>query len=136
MAIMMVKMRRIFLLKNMNVFKSKLLSVILVLGVGWLFLSFIKINLHENIVNKEVGDLNAKLDNLTKDNSSLEKFIEHLNNPSFLEKEVRLRLNYKAPDEEVVFIYPDNNARASSSKDFSRQNTPYYIRWWRYLIEN
>jgi len=110
----------------------------MVLLVAWLTLSFIKIKLHKNIVNKEVVELEEKIKGFESNNSFLERFIGYMTNPSYLEKEARLKLNYKAPGEEVVFIYPDENgANASSaSADFNKQlaQMPNYLKWVYYLF--
>jgi len=105
--------------------------------IGWLTLSFIKIKLHENIVNKEVEELRLKISNLEKSNNLIEKFIVYMSNPSFIERQARIKLNYKAQDEEVVFIYPDNSAKVSSpSLNFKSENAPNYIKWWEWLLRD
>lgn len=109
----------------------------MILIIGWLTVSFIKINLQENIVNKEVGDLENKIEGFEKQNSALERFMEYVAHPSFLEKEARLKLNYKAPGESVAFIYTDDDTAVSSlSGNFSRQlaRMPNYLKWWYYLL--
>jgi len=120
----------------MKLFKSIWVLVVMIPVIGWLGFSFIKINLQENIVNKEVGDLESKVGSLEKENGILERFIEYVKYPSFLEKEARLKLNYKAPGEEVVFVYPDGNSRSSSSIDFNNQlaQMPNLFKWWYYLL--
>lgn len=121
----------------MNFFKSKWLLLIIIPAVGWLVLSTIKINLQKNIVNKELETLETKISNLEESNSLLEKTISFLSHSSFLEIEARSKLNYKAPGEEVVFVYPDDSAvQVSSSGDFSRQlaQMPNPIKWIYYLL--
>jgi len=111
--------------------------VALVLIIGWLSLSLVKIKLQNDIVNKEVVDLESKIENLEDSNSSLDKLIAYLKHPFFLDKEVRLKLNYKSPDEEVAFIYPDTSAKISSgSLNFDEQlaRLPNYVKWFWYLM--
>lgn len=111
--------------------------IVMILALGWLTLSFIKIKLHENIVNKEAEELKVKIVNLEKSNNLIERFLVYMSNPSFIERQARIKLNYKAPGEEVVFIYPDNSAKASSSFDnFQKENAPNYLKWWRYLMKD
>ena len=119
-----------------QIFKSKLLLLIIIPVLGWLSLSFIKIKIHENIVNKEVQSLETKISNLEKNNSSLEKLVGYMTKPSFLDKEARLKLNYKAPGENVVFVYPDETIKSSPSFDFHNQlaQMPNYLKWAYYLL--
>ena len=122
----------------MLILRSKFILVGLLILAGWLGLSFIKIKLHEDIVNKELSDLEVKASNLEKNNGDLEKYVSHMDNPDFLERQARILLNYKRPDEEVVFVYPDNNGKIeSSSDDFEKQleQEPNFIKWAYWLIE-
>lgn len=116
-----------------KILKAKWFLSVMILVIGWLTLSFTKIKLHEDIVNKEVHDLEAKMENLEKSNGIIEKFISYMSDPAFLEKQARIKLNYKAPDEEVVFVYTDNSAKMSSSSKDIDQNSPNYLKWWRYI---
>lgn len=121
----------------MEFIRSKLVMILLILAVGWFSISFIKIKLYDNLVNMEVGGLEEKIGDLEKSNSLLEKFISYMSNASFLERQARIKLNYKALDEEVVFIYIDSSNRASSSLgDFRVQlaQIPNYLKWVYYLI--
>ena len=109
----------------------------LILIIGWLSLSFIKIKLQSDIVNKEVGDLETKIGGLEESNSSLDKLIGYLKHPSFLDKEARLKLNYKSADEEVAFVYPDLNPKTSSGSPDTREllaKMPNYLKWVWYLM--
>src|SRR3989338_6359090 len=109
----------------------------MILAVSWFAVSFIKIKLHENIVNTEIHELEAKIDNLEKSNGLLEKFISYMADPLFLERQVRIKLNYKSPGEEVVFVYPDNSVKiVSVSMDFKNQlsKMPNVIKWWYFLL--
>ena len=121
----------------MRILKSKWLSVIIIAGIGWLGFSFIQIKLQDNLVNKEVGGLEAKIKSLEENNSYLEDVIGYLKNPSFLEKEARLKLNYKSSEEHVAFVYPDENSNAvSGSVDFEEklEQAPNYVKWAYYLL--
>jgi len=121
----------------MNIFKSKLIIILLISIIGWLSLSLTKIKLQGDIVNKEVGDLEAKIRDLEDSNSSLDKLIGYLRRPSFLDKEARLKLNYKSEGEEVAFVYPDTSAEVSSDSfdPSERLNAmPNYMKWFWYLM--
>ena len=122
---------------GMKIIRSKWFSVVVVLVVGWLGLSFIKIKTHENIVNKEVGDLEKKIEGFENNNNKLQRLIEQMAHSAFLEREAKSKLNYKALGEEVVFVYPDESTKAGSgSHDFDKQlgRMPNYAKWWYYLM--
>ena len=121
----------------MMIFKSKWIIVVSILVIGWLGFSFIKIKLQDDIVNKEVGDLETEIRSLENSNSSLDKLIGYLKHPSFLDKEARSKLNYKSPDEEVAFVYPDTSAKTSSGSFDSNGRLvpmPNYMKWFWYLM--
>ena len=121
----------------MSIFKSKLVAIFLIPIIGWLSFSFIKIKLQSDIVNKEAGDLEAKIRDMEESNTSLEKLTGYLRHPSFLDKEARLKLNYKAEGEEVAFVYPDMSVEVgskSSDADIRLVKLPNYIKWFWYLI--
>lgn len=118
------------------ILKSKWFSFVIISALGWLSLSFVRIKLQSNLVNKEEQILENKIIDLEKDNSSIEKDLNYLNHPSFLEREVRLKLSYKAEGENVAFIYPDTGQTSSNSKNFFEQlkQAPNYIKWVYYLL--
>ena len=88
-------------------------------------------------VKKEEANIESKIAGIKRDNASIEKYIKNFENPEFLEKEARLRLNYKALGEEVVFVYRDANPqKASASEDTSSKNLPNYKKLWHWLTGN
>lgn len=121
---------------NFNFFRSKWFLAIAIPVIGGLIFAFIKIKAHENLVNKEVRELEKRVSEFEKNNSLLEKIISQMTHPSFLEKEARLKLNYKASGEEVVFVYPDENIKTSGHDDFSKRlaQMPNFVKWWYYLL--
>jgi len=111
----------------------------MILAVGWLGLSYIKIKTENKIVNEELSSLENKIAKLEVDNNYLEKLIGYFSNPSYLEQEARLKLNYMAPGEKVAFVYPDTSAQpVSSSESFgvlkNIDEMPNYIKWIYYLL--
>ena len=116
--------------------KSKWFTFVIIALLGWFSLSFVKIKMQSNLVNKEAEILENKIANLEKDNKSIEEYLNYLNHPSFLKKEARLKLNYKAEGENVAFVYPDTSQTGSSSEEFYIQYSqlPNYLKWIYYLL--
>ncbi len=69
--------------------------------------------------NRESANLKQKIDEANNSMAEAEKSKEYLQNPNYLERQARLRLNYKKPDEKVVFIYQSHynqNSEINSNK--------------------
>lgn len=120
----------------MNVFKSKIFSIFTIMAVGWLIFSSINIKTQEEIVNKEVKNLEKEISYLEGNNNSIERIISYLKHPSFLEKEARSKLNYKALNEEVAFVYPDKGRIGSVSvgSENNLNDEPRYREWLRWFM--
>ena len=72
---------------------------------------------------------------LEKNNQELKEVIDNATDPEFLEREVKLKLNYKKAGEEVAFIYRSNDSSASSSEDQKNLvSLPNYKKWWYWLL--
>ncbi len=64
-------------------------------------------------INKERGELQVKLDDLSsrfatlsQENIDLQSEIEYFSQPENLEKELRAKFNYRKPGEEMIIIVP------------------------------
>lgn len=70
------------------------------------------------VLNKENNNLKEKISETNKNIKELEKSKEYYQDPSYLEREARLRLNYKKQDEKVVFVYRDqyNQPKSTANK--------------------
>jgi len=117
------------------ILNSKVSTALLGILFVWVLFSVISIELEESVVKKEEESVRGKISDLEWDNELLGKYIDNLNNPEFLDKEARLRLNYKILGEEAVFVHrgPDY-FKASSSDNFSEEYLPNYKKWWYYLL--
>ncbi len=93
---------------------SKFFSVVVILIVGWLALSLFGVESRKKSFDKDISGIESKINNVQKTNDQLSEFLSHFDNPSFLEKEARTKLNYKAPDEELILVYRDNGAKTAS----------------------
>lgn len=120
----------------MSWLNSKILTVPLLILSVWMLFSVISVEIEKDQTKKEEKSVEAKISGVKKDNELLEKQIENFKNPEFLEKEARIRLNYKAAGEEVVFVYKDSIVpKASSSKETSPAKYPVYEKIQRWLLE-
>ncbi|HEY4474484.1 MAG TPA: septum formation initiator family protein [Candidatus Paceibacterota bacterium] len=123
----------------MKFLNSKIFTILACIVVVWLVLSSIDLNTQKERVNKEVKNVETKIKEVQKDTDYLNKFLAYFQTPAFLEKEARLRLNYKAQGEEVVFIYKDKSSdinKESESISFEEllSKMPNYKKWFLYLL--
>ena len=120
---------------EMGVFNSKIFTAFVSIFLAWILLSVISLELKKDEVHKEVKSAELRVEDIQKNSQILEKLIDNLENPAFLDKEARLRLNYKGQGEKVVFVYRDSNPNAASpSEGFSLENLSNYKKWRYYLL--
>lgn len=118
-----------------KLFNSKVFSVCIILIIGWLTLSLFEIERNKKSFDKEILGIEKRIQNIQTMNNELNEMISHFDNPSFLEKEARLKLNYKAPDEELIMVYRDNGVKISSDMAVSADNgilKTIFSKWKKY----
>ena len=98
----------------MKFLNSKIFTSLACVIVLWLTIASINLNTQKDSVGKEVRNVEAKIREVQKDTDYLNKFLSYFKTSDFLEKQARLKLNYKAEGEEVVFVYKDKNPKEES----------------------
>ena len=86
-------------------------------------------------VNKEARNLQQKIDEVNRDIAEAEKTKEYLSSPTYLERQARLKLNYKKPDEKVVFVYrnPYNQRPDESVGNLEHGVSSWWQRLWLWV---
>jgi len=121
----------------MKFLNSKVFTALIGTLALWLTISSINLSSQKDTVDREVKNIEAKIKGVQDDTGYLNKFLAYFQTPAFLEKEARLKLNYKAQGEEVVFVYKDKNAKkVSDSISFEELlgRIPNYKKWFLYLL--
>ena len=121
----------------MKLLNSKVFTALVIVLALWLILSFVRLASQRAVANKAVGGVETKIREVQADTDYLNKFLAHFKTSAFLEKEARLKLNYKAQGEEVVFIYKDKNIKSVAetiSLEELLVKTPNYKKWFLYLL--
>ncbi|MEK7121251.1 MAG: hypothetical protein AAB857_00920 [Patescibacteria group bacterium] len=116
---------------------SKIFTALVAIIALWLILSSVNLNSQRDMVDREVKNIETKIVEVQTDTEYLNKFLAYFQTSAFLEKEARLKLNYKAQGEEVVFVYKDKNAKkVSDSISFEELlgKLPNYKKWELYLL--
>ena len=82
-------------------------------------------------------DLEFRVADLERNNQFLASSSAYFASDAYLERQARLKLNYKLADEQVAFVYKDTSVKfASSSQEFKTQlaEMPNWKKWWYYLL--
>jgi len=118
-----------------KILSSKIFTVFTSLIVILAVLSIIGLDNKRNIVIDEIKGLEAKIADITSNNQHIEKFLAYFKSSAYLEKEARMKLNYKAPDEKVVFVLKDRNTNTvTTNSSGPLLNLSNYQKWWNYLL--
>lgn len=121
----------------MKFLNSKIFTILAGVVTLWLIFSVINLNSQRSIVDRGIRGIEAKIKEVKNDTSYLNKFLAYFKTSAFLEKEARLKLNYKAQGEEVVFIYKDKNIKNGPDAVSFREllaKMPNYKKWLLYLL--
>lgn len=113
-----------------RILNSKLFSALLILLVFWLGNSLVNLNRQREDINNEISSYEDKISKAEESNNKLAEFMKNIENQSFLEREARIKHNYKLADEDVAFIYLDNQKPATVSYEEQLKSMPFWERWW------
>ena len=80
-------------------------------GIAIIFLSYHIYN--DNAVRlelaEELANLKQSVQGIEEDNNKLKDDTEYFSDPHNLEKELRARFNYRAPNEKMIIVAPEGN---------------------------
>lgn len=106
-------------------------------AIGFLFWIVAKGFPQKLEIEKQMGDIRGQIDNLEKEEERQRGLLEYLNTESYLEKQARLRLNFKKEGEEVVFIYRKDEVKEEGTVKKNNEN-PFLSKvkeWFRFLMD-
>ena len=73
-----------------------------------------------------------------KSNLDLAKLLDYFKTRSYLEREAKIKLNVRKPDENVVFIYEDekeNKIKEKEKESLGLDGLTNFEKWIKYLFE-
>ena len=118
----------------MKPLNSKWLLLFLIVVIGSMTFSLLTLNARRAEFKKIHSDFSQKVADAENSKNYLEKVAAYLKSPAFLEKEARLKFNYKLPDEEVVFVFRDPNPKTETASVSWLSQAPNYKKWWYYVF--
>lgn len=100
-------------------------------------------------LTKEIDSLKTEIERLEGSNQQMANLMDYFKEDSFLEKEARLKLNLKKPEEKVIIIsdYFDsktdldastNNSNNTGTEMFSgdtNEESSNYWKWWEHFFQ-
>lgn len=114
-----------------------MLSIALVFLAGWLWYGVWKIRLDRKESVAHIKDFETRVVDLERANQFLASSSAYFASDAYLERQARLKLNYKLPDEEVAFVYKDTSIKVTPpAEEFKVKlaSLPNWQKWWYYLL--
>ncbi len=120
-----------------GILQSRWFTFLAVIVIGFFLLLIVKLKPSLETVSQEVNNLDQKIAEAEKDLSELQKLGDYFKSVAYLEREARLKLNYKKPGENVVFVYKNQHAQSPAETDGVVKSSlilPNWQKWLNYLL--
>ena len=120
-----------------KLFQSKIFTISVLTVVFFLVLSIVKLWPQKTIIDARLQNLEGKMAETEKSNMDLARLLGYFKSRSYLEREAKLKLNVRRPDENVVFIYEDEkeNGIETGKKPLGLEGLTNFEKWIKYLFE-
>ena len=122
-------------------FKAKVLSVRLLIIIGFVLLIVFSVSLakemyHKYQINKEIKEVQAEINSLEEKNEELKDLIEYLNTNSFKEIQARQQLGLQKEGEQAIAIQsaPEEEAMIVEQEEEPTVDKSNTERWWSYFF--
>jgi len=118
-----------------KILTSKLTLVILgvlLLVIGYSILNELK---QQKVIQDEISSLSSEIKELENKNLELAQNLKHYQNPAFIEREAREKLNMAQPGEHAVIITGlNNNGKLKTGLDNQTDKKNYQL-WFEYFLK-
>ena len=119
-------------------FQSKFVTLIAIVVIFFLVFSITKLWPQKTVIEIRLQNLGVKIGEMEKSNSDLRSLLSYFKSRSYLEREAKLKLNVRRPDENVVFVYQDekkNQVIQEEKKGLGLEGLTNFEKWLKYLFE-
>ena len=118
---------------------SPLISVAIIVLIGLMVFALAKLWPRKLAVENSVNNLSGEISTLEKKNSELARLLDYFKSSAYQEREAKIKLNVRRPDESVVFIYQDPKTinqpdQSIKPADWDLANLSNFQKWLRYLF--
>jgi cell division protein FtsB len=117
------------------VLRSRITTVVLSLVAVWLAALAVGAGYQRYTVGAQLDDLNGRIDDASRENTRLTGELDRMKAPQWLALLARQRLNYKLPDETVVFVYKAKESGiVSPPQGTPEDHRPNWRRWYDWAL--
>jgi len=120
----------------MNILRRKTVIIGLVLILAWLGNGLYDLHARRATTIVQLSDIESKVKDTEDEQAFLASASAYFSSDAYLERQARLKLNYKLPDEEVAFVYRDTSEKAVSIEEALKDRIarlPNWQKWWYWL---
>jgi cell division protein FtsB len=113
--------------------RSKLTTIALAAGTLWMLVIAVAAGVRRHGLDAELGLLGSNIDDAKRENARLTQEFSRMQQPQWLALFARQQLNYKLPDETVVFVYKSEKAGTIAPSQQSAGERPNWRKWLDWL---
>ena len=112
-------------------FHSKVASVLLGFLALWMLVLAVAAGIRRSSGTEQLTAIQQRIEDAQRENARLADILERMKRPEWLALMARQRLNYKQPDETVVFVY--KNEKVDTLSQPQRTPEPQEPSWRQWL---
>ncbi len=116
------------------ILQKKASAVVLIVALFWLGHSLYSLYFQRQLASDQLADIKQKVSNIKKENQFLASASAYFQSNAYLERQARLKLNYKLPDENVAFVY--KNTPSQSSETNNSGPASIWQKFWHWLMRD
>lgn len=114
--------------------RSKFTAIVLAVLAVWLIILAVASGIRRHADEADLTALRTRIEDTERENARLAAELERMKQPQWLALLARQRLNYKLPDETVVFVYKSEKAGTIAQPQTTQeQSEPSWKQWLDWL---
>lgn len=95
--------------------QSKLFTLLALVAIFFLAAALLRMQPQKVVVEKKIKNFQDKIFELEKSNADLARLLDYFKSDAYLEREAKLKLNVRRPEEQVVFLHKDDVSQKTAS---------------------
>ena len=87
-------------------------------------------------LRQELKGIDLQINEVREKQAELDRQKEYYQTAGYLEQQARLKLNYKKPGEQVVYVYHPSTSSGPSASPLLATRQSNLRQWWNYLVRD